>query len=168
MNQPTNDVPSDTTGAPYSRGSPDARAARATVRSALVAGGTGLVGGYLLRLLGEDPRYHRITSLVRRAATALPGVDLQVVDFERLEEFLAPQVADAFCCLGTTRQAAGSAAAFRRVDFDYIVAFAQLAMRAGASRFMLFVAWRVIGVAVSSTLAPRASVKRRAIHVPSG
>jgi len=107
------------------------------VGSALVAGGTGLVGGHLLRLLGEDARYHRVTSLVRRQTTAPRGVDSQVVDFEQLEEFAPPPVSDAFCCLGTTRRAAGSAAAFRRVDFDYIVAFARLAMRAGALRFML-------------------------------
>ena len=62
---------------------------------------------------------------------------MQVVDFEGLEEFVAPQTDVAFCCLGTTRRAAGSAAAFRRVDLDYVVAFARVAMRAGASRFML-------------------------------
>lgn len=44
---------------------------------------------------------------------------------------------DAFCCLGTTRRAAGSAAAFRPVDLDYIAAFARLAKRAGAQRFLL-------------------------------
>ena len=48
-----------------------------------------------------------------------------------------PDVDDAFCCLGTTRRDAGSAAAFRRVDLDYVVAFAGRAKRAGASRFML-------------------------------
>ena len=121
----------------HSGSSPDARVVRATVRSVLVAGGTGLVGGHLLQLLGADVRYRRITSLVRRPATAPSGVDSQVVDFERLGEFVAPQASEAFCCLGTTRRAAGSAAAFRRVDLDYVVAFAQLAMRAGASRFML-------------------------------
>ena len=119
------------------RSHPDLTPDSAAVGSALVAGGTGLVGGHLLRLLGEDARYHRVTSLVRRQTTAPRGVDSQVVDFEQLEEFAPPPVSDAFCCLGTTRRAAGSAAAFRRVDFDYIVAFARLAMRAGALRFML-------------------------------
>jgi uncharacterized protein YbjT (DUF2867 family) len=61
----------------------------------------------------------------------------QRVDFERLDELVLPGVDDAFCCLGTTRRAAGSDAAFRRVDFDYVVAFARLAKRAGAQRFLL-------------------------------
>jgi uncharacterized protein YbjT (DUF2867 family) len=90
-----------------------------------------------LRLLGEDARYHSVTSLVRRDAAATAGVVTQRVDFERLEEFVLPAVEDAFCCLGTTRRDAGSDAAFRRVDFDYVVAFARLAKRAGATRFML-------------------------------
>ena len=36
------------------------------VRRALVAGGTGLVGGELLGLLAQDTRYSHVTSLVRR------------------------------------------------------------------------------------------------------
>lgn len=106
-------------------------------RSAVVAGGTGLVGGALLQLLAEDARYRRVTSLVRRETPAPPGVTVQRTDFERLDELVLPEVDDAFCCLGTTRRDAGSAAAFRRVDLDYVVAFARCARRAGALRFML-------------------------------
>jgi uncharacterized protein YbjT (DUF2867 family) len=109
----------------------------AAPRSAVVAGGTGLVGGALLHLLGEDARYRSVTSLVRREVPAPSGVAVQRADFERLDELALPEADDAFCCLGTTRRAAGSAAAFRRVDLDYVVAFAQLAKRAGARRFML-------------------------------
>lgn len=109
----------------------------ASLGSALVAGGTGLVGGHLLRLLAADSRYPRVTSLMRRDSAAPPGIDARVVDFTRLEELECPPISDAFCCLGTTRRAAGSAAAFRRVDFDHVVAFARLARRAGAVRFML-------------------------------
>jgi uncharacterized protein YbjT (DUF2867 family) len=109
----------------------------AAPRSAVVAGGTGLVGGILLRLLGEDAGYQRVTSLVRRDVPAPPGVTLRRADFERLDELVLPEADDAFCCLGTTRRAAGSAAAFRRVDLDYVVAFARAATRAGAARFLL-------------------------------
>jgi uncharacterized protein YbjT (DUF2867 family) len=91
----------------------------------------------LLRLLGGDARYHSVTSLVRRETPAPSGVTVRRADFERLEALALPAVDDAFCCLGTTRRVAGSAAAFRRVDLDYVVAFAQLAKRAGAQRFML-------------------------------
>ena len=115
----------------------DRAVAREGARSAVVAGGTGLVGGALLQLLGKDARYRRVTSLVRRETPAPPGVTAQRADFERLEDLVLPEVDDAFCCLGTTRRAAGSAAAFRRVDLDYVLAFARLAKLAGALRFLL-------------------------------
>ena len=109
----------------------------ASGRSAVVAGGTGLVGASLLPQLGANEGYTRVTSLVRREVSAPLGVTSHEVDFEQLDTLALPQVDDAFCCLGTTRRAAGSDAAFRRVDFDYIVAFARLAKRAGARRFLL-------------------------------
>lgn len=112
-------------------------AGSSATRLAVVAGGSGLVGRTLLQILGADPRYTSVTSLVRRAVPTPPGVESRHVDFERLDEFALPNVDDAFCCLGTTRRDAGSAAAFRRVDLDYVVAFATLAKRAGARRFML-------------------------------
>jgi uncharacterized protein YbjT (DUF2867 family) len=106
-------------------------------RTAVVAGGTGLVGTALLQILGGDAGYSRVISLVRREVAAAPGITLRTVDFERLDTVELPNVDDAFCCLGTTRRAAGSDAAFRRVDLDYVVAFARLAKRSGAQRFML-------------------------------
>jgi uncharacterized protein YbjT (DUF2867 family) len=42
-----------------------------------------------------------------------------------------------FCCLGTTIKAAGSQQAFRRVDFDYVLAIARWARTAGARRFLV-------------------------------
>src|SRR5262245_48138642 len=110
---------------------------RDQARRAVVAGGTGLVGGALLHILGGDTRYRSVTSLVRSEGPAPPGVAVQRADFERLEDLVLPDVDDAFCCLGTTRRVAGSAAAFRRVDLDYVVAFARRAKRARAKRFML-------------------------------
>ena len=73
-------------------------------RTALVAGGTGLVGSALLRLLGGDPRYQRVISLVRRDVAPPPGVVARQTDFERLDDVVLTDVDDAFCCLGTTRR----------------------------------------------------------------
>ena len=112
-------------------------ASAAQSRTAIVAGGTGLVGAALLHLLANEPVYRRVTSVARRETPLPPGVVTQLTDFERLDELTLHDVDDAYCCLGTTRRVAGSAAAFRRVDLDYVVAFAQLAKRAGAERFML-------------------------------
>ncbi len=107
------------------------------VRRALVAGGTGLVGRELLRLLDRDTRYSHVTSLVRRVVADAGKVENRVVSFDDLERSDLPAVDDAFCCLGTTRRTAGSDAAFRHVDLDYVLAYARAAKKAGAARFLL-------------------------------
>jgi uncharacterized protein YbjT (DUF2867 family) len=109
-------------------------------RIALVAGGSGLVGGRLLPLLLAAPEYARVYALSRRP---LPLQHARLAN--RVLRFDAPFEAqlkglachDAFCCLGTTLRAAGSQAAFRAVDHDLVVAFARAALAAGAQRIVL-------------------------------
>jgi uncharacterized protein YbjT (DUF2867 family) len=60
-----------------------------------------------------------------------------LVDFEHLAEADWPACDALICCLGTTIKKAGSQAAFRRVDFDFVVQSAQRARRAGATRLMV-------------------------------
>jgi uncharacterized protein YbjT (DUF2867 family) len=95
-------------------------------RTAVVAGATGLVGGELVRALAEDPSYERVIALARRPLAPAPKLETLVVDFDHLDRtpFTA---ADAFCALGTTIKKAGSKEAFRKVDFDYALAFARAA-----------------------------------------
>lgn len=108
-------------------------------RTACVAGGTGLVGGNLLRLLLEDPAYERVTALVRKPSPLTqPRLVQATVDFDRLEDSAKLDGSeDVFCCLGTTIRKAGSQEAFRKVDFDYPLRLARLASAAGAKRFLL-------------------------------
>jgi uncharacterized protein YbjT (DUF2867 family) len=111
-------------------------------RTALVAGGSGLVGGHLLRQLLEDPNYDRVTSLVRRQLTLTHKKLVQrVVDFDRLAEVGDfPRVHDVFCCLGTTIRQAGSQDAFRKVDLTYVLELGRMAVRHRASQFLLVTA----------------------------
>jgi uncharacterized protein YbjT (DUF2867 family) len=105
-------------------------------RTALLAGATGLVGHALLARLLADPGCRRVTVLARRAppgGRAEPKLDWREVDFSRLPEPF-PAVDDVYIALGTTIRAAGSEAAFRRVDFDAVVEVARAARAAGATR----------------------------------
>ncbi|WP_434388023.1 oxidoreductase [Melittangium boletus] len=107
-------------------------------RTALVAGASGLVGGALLDTLLEDARYREVHSLGRRPLPRPhPKLVQHTVDFTRLDPQALPAAQDAFCALGTTLKKAGSQAAFRAVDHDYVLAFAHAARRAGAQRFVL-------------------------------
>jgi uncharacterized protein YbjT (DUF2867 family) len=88
-----------------------------------------------------DVRVGNITALVRqpKALGAQPNtVQPLVVDYGALGKGQAlPQVDWAFCALGTTIKTAGSQAAFRAVDVDAVLAFAQAAQAAGATRLGL-------------------------------
>jgi uncharacterized protein YbjT (DUF2867 family) len=102
-------------------------------KRALLAGASGLVGRALLGLLLESPRYRRVQVLLRRPVAGLPGhdkLDVSLVDFAALPP-LRP-VDEVFVALGTTIRAAGSQQAFRRVDFDAVLAVARAGRAAGA------------------------------------
>ena len=109
----------------------------ATRRTALLVGGTGLVGRALLSLLLASDRYRKVHLLVRRAAPSLPPsakLKIHQVDFTQLPGSALPAVDDVFIALGTTIKVAGSEEAFRQVDFDYVVNTARGALAAGAKR----------------------------------
>jgi len=78
----------------------------------LLAGGTGLIGGALLRLgLSEG---HEITTVGRRP-TGMASSEI-VSSFDDLPRL--PYADAAICTLGTTIRQAGSQEAFRAIDAD--------------------------------------------------
>jgi uncharacterized protein YbjT (DUF2867 family) len=111
---------------------------------AIVAGATGLVGQALMRQLAADRTWREVRALVRQALPselAGPTVVSVQVDYTRLEPPPLWAAADhVFCALGTTMRQAGSAAAFRQVDFEYPVALARAARIRGDRHFLLVTA----------------------------
>jgi uncharacterized protein YbjT (DUF2867 family) len=104
-------------------------------RTALLAGATGLVGRSLLPQLLAPSRYALVHVLLRRAAAGIddhPRQQLHSVDFAHLGTL--PAVDDVYIALGTTIKTAGSQAAFRQVDHDYVLAVARAARERGAQR----------------------------------
>ena len=104
----------------------------------LITGGTGLVGGHLLRLLINEPRISAITAPTRRPLQGFPGVDNPY----------DPQLSDAlgmvtkpvetvFCCLGTTCREAGSKEAFIHADFTLVIDTALTGLRLGAKQMLV-------------------------------
>jgi len=113
--------------------------------AAIVVGGTGAVGKALIPLLLNSSHYSSVTSIGRREVP-LPEnlkdnkkLKQVIIDMDELEktkeEFEGKDVA--FCCLGTTRKQAGSAEAFRKIDFDLVVKFGELAKDAKVNHFSL-------------------------------
>jgi uncharacterized protein YbjT (DUF2867 family) len=110
-----------------------------TPKIALVAGATGLVGGFLLKTLLDAPDYTRVYALTRRPfGKEHPKLANRVVIFDRMAEQLKGLVAhDAFCCIGTTIADAGSQEAFREADVDAVLLFARAARAAQVTRFVV-------------------------------
>ncbi len=103
-------------------------------RVALVAGASGMVGSALLRALASGGAYQRIIALSRRPLSfEAPRLVNRIIRFENIENDLRGLACnDAYCCLGTTLREAGSQQAFRAVDYDLVLRYAQFAQSCGA------------------------------------
>ncbi|POT54977.1 hypothetical protein C3432_24085 [Citrobacter amalonaticus] len=104
----------------------------------LITGATGLVGGYLLRMLLNEPKIHSIVAPTRRPLASISGVynphDPQLTD--ALAQVTDP-VDIVFCCLGTTRREAGSKEAFIHADYTLVVDTALTGRRLGAQHMLV-------------------------------
>lgn len=111
-------------------------------KTALVAGGTGLVGRHLVDLLLETKEFAEIFVLVRKGSThQFKGVSILEVDYDHLSDYKNQLHADAvFCCLGTTMKKAGSKEQFRRVDFTYPYELAMFSLENGSQQFNIITA----------------------------
>lgn len=111
-------------------------------RTALVVGATGLVGKHLTEQLCANDAYSRVTVLVRKPLDFThPKLVQEIVDFNNLDAAASRiNAQDIFCTLGTTIRVAGSQAAFRKVDFDYPVKIAELALQSGAEQYVIVTA----------------------------
>lgn len=108
------------------------------MRTALIAGSTGLVGRQLLQLLLESPVYSKVIALTREDLSDHSKLVQVKGDFEDIktkrESFLAD---DVFCCLGTTMAKAGSKKKFHEIDFDYPLFIGQATHSLGAKQYLL-------------------------------
>ncbi|MGM9927241.1 MAG: oxidoreductase [Bacillus sp. (in: firmicutes)] len=108
-------------------------------KTALVAGGSGLIGDELLQILLESPEYEQVIAIVRKALP-IKHKKLKeiIVDFDRLQDFSDEFMADdVFCCLGTTIKKAKTKKEMFKVDVEYPIAVAELAKEQGAKGFYI-------------------------------
>jgi uncharacterized protein YbjT (DUF2867 family) len=100
----------------------------------LIAGATGLIGRELKALcLASGASVHALVRRVPADAIAQPGLHWLTIDYHLLP--VLPRADEAYCALGTTIKVAGSATAFRAVDFDAVLNFARACRAAGVKRF---------------------------------
>jgi uncharacterized protein YbjT (DUF2867 family) len=109
------------------------------MKTALVAGSTGLIGSQLLQLLLTDTYYDVVKAISRKPLEiSHPRLENIVLDFDRLTEYRDKLKADdVFCCLGTTIKKVKTKEKFRKVDFDYSVELAKLTRTNGTEQYLL-------------------------------
>lgn len=110
--------------------------------TAIVAGGTGLVGGHLVDLLINSKDYADIAVVVRKGSSyKKEGILIIDVDYDNLMDYEDSLKADViFCCLGSTIKKAGSKEKFRQVDFSYPLELAKIALKNESKQFNIVTA----------------------------
>jgi uncharacterized protein YbjT (DUF2867 family) len=109
------------------------------MKTALIAGSTGLIGKQLLTLLLSTNRYDKVIALTRHdlGFTHRKLVELKV-DFSQLDQYADKLVADdVFCCLGTTMTKAKSKQKFYEVDFTYPLRLAVATKLNNAKQYLI-------------------------------
>src|SRR6185295_12108841 len=112
------------------------------MKTAIVAGSSGLIGSQLTALLLEDDYYEKIIVLSRKPmALTHRKMHHVIVNFDRLVDYGNDlRGDDVYCCLGTTIKVAGSKEAFYKVDHDYPLSLANVSKAGGAKQYLIVTA----------------------------
>tara|TARA_B110000285_G_scaffold173438_1_gene194335 strand:- start:111 stop:764 length:654 start_codon:yes stop_codon:yes gene_type:complete len=99
------------------------------MKTALVFGSSGLIGGHLLNQLIKDDNYNKIKIFVR-SETEINHFKVEVIktDFSNLENYKEDiKGNDCYFCIGTTKQNSPNKDEYRRVELDIPKEIAQIA-----------------------------------------
>ena len=99
------------------------------MKTALVFGSSGLIGGHLLNQLIKNDNYDKIKIFVRSEPEINdPKVEIIKTDFNNLENHKEDiKGDDCFFCIGTTKQNSPDKSEYRRVELDVPKKIAQIA-----------------------------------------
>ena len=106
---------------------------------AIIAGASGLVGGTLLDVLLQHPDYEDVLVLVRKQLPIQHKKLKQLVmDFDKLKEYKDQIIGHSiFCCLGSTQKKTPDLAIYRKIDHDYPLQLAQIALKNKVGQYHL-------------------------------
>ena len=108
------------------------------MRTALIAGATGLIGGQLLTHLLANDQYQKVIAFTRDELPIHPKLIQLKIDGEKMGELdSGSRVDDVFCCLGTTMAKAHTKEKFYFVDFTLPYLLAKNSLQHGAKQYLL-------------------------------
>jgi len=108
-------------------------------KKAIIAGASGLIGSALVKILLNDPEYSEVLALVRTPLEINHQKFNQIaINFDNLEDYAHLITGDAiFCTLGSTRKKTPDLSVYRKIDHDYPVKLAEIAVANSISQYHL-------------------------------
>lgn len=99
--------------------------------TAVIFGGSGLTGRFLIELLLRDSRYEKLILFVRKEIPVYHGKIRQVIfDPDKISEIESEISGNQiFCCIGSTIKKAGSKDVFFKIDHDLVINTAKAAFK---------------------------------------
>ncbi len=109
------------------------------MKTAIIIGATGLVGGHLTQKLLHDDCYKLVKIFVRKSIGIVhPKLEEHVVDFNQLETWKNDISGDElYSAIGTTIKKAGSKEAQYKIDFTFQYECAKAAVPNGVIKYLL-------------------------------
>ncbi len=108
------------------------------MKTALLFGSSGLVGGHILNQLIKDTNYSKIKLFVRsHPKINNPKVEIVKIDFNNLQNHKEDiKGDDCFFCIGTTKQSSPDKNEYRRVELDIPKEIAQISKLNSVNSFV--------------------------------
>jgi uncharacterized protein YbjT (DUF2867 family) len=109
------------------------------LKKAVIVGASGLIGTELLDILLQSTEYQEVLILIRKEMPINHSKLVQlVINFDELDKWTNAINGHAiFSCLGTTNAQTPDKQQYRKIDHDYPVKLAQIALKNGIKQFHL-------------------------------
>ncbi|MGF7078693.1 NAD(P)H-binding protein [Mucilaginibacter sp. UYCu711] len=106
-------------------------------KKAIIIGASGLIGSKLLAILCTQPDYSEILVIARKKTrTSNTKITQLIIDFEYLDHYTNLITGDVvFCCMGTTKSQTPNLKEYRKIDHDYPVRLAEIALKNGIDEY---------------------------------
>ena len=106
-------------------------------KKAIIVGASGLIGSKLLNIIFDNDGYNQILLIARKKTRIIDNrVTQLVIDFEQLNEYATEITGDVlFCCMGTTKDKTPDRWEYSKIERDYPVKLAEIALKNGIKQF---------------------------------
>jgi uncharacterized protein YbjT (DUF2867 family) len=108
------------------------------MKTAMIAGATGLVGSHLLDQLLNNEHYSKIIVISRRKLSfEHPKMEIVELSFDNLDQLkIVEPIDECYCALGTTQAKSGKEG-LRKVDLEYVVELAKMCKRMDVPKLLI-------------------------------